>query len=55
LAVPSPIGAHVFVTKDLTVLTVLIGNAKVSEHTARLLILAIYGVPWLIKDLNTWG
>jgi hypothetical protein len=40
------LGAHLFVNQDLTW---LIGRPEVPEGTAKLLILAIYGVPWLIN------
>jgi hypothetical protein len=40
------LGAYLFVRHDLTF---LIGRPEVPEQTAKLLILAIYGVPWVIN------
>jgi hypothetical protein len=40
------LGAYLFVNHDLTF---LIGRPEVSPETAKLLILAIYGVPWVIN------
>lgn len=40
------LGAYLYVQHDLKF---LIGNPNVSDDTARLLILAIYGVPWIIN------